>query len=231
MPHERANEKKPEPRDERAASAQFRMRLRAIEELERLHAEVGELAEATRAWSGRSARRRLHEARQAEADLLRVLDFPSWGSFVVFAQDQMLNQLSGRSRPDRSVAQRAPAVPIATDTHAQRSETRAAPAAPVGPPPPEPTEPPDPRLTVVATSVSVPAPESPPSRGEGSSPDLDAMQARMQSLRSEIESALAELGTLRGVAGEIRDQMERATAEVVALRLECVVLKRREQAE
>jgi hypothetical protein len=59
-------------------------RERTLAELQRLHAEVLELSDALGTWSGPGARRRLREAKQAEADLMRVLDFASWDEVVAY---------------------------------------------------------------------------------------------------------------------------------------------------
>jgi hypothetical protein len=61
------------------------LRASTIDSLYELHAEVEAATDAMRTFSGPAARRRLRDAKAAEADLMRVLGFASWEEFIRFA--------------------------------------------------------------------------------------------------------------------------------------------------
>jgi hypothetical protein len=79
-------------------------RERTIAELQRLHAEALKLSESVGTLSGPGVRRRLREAKQAEADLMRVLDFRSWDDVLAYVAEtqapEFIDLPAEDARPD-----------------------------------------------------------------------------------------------------------------------------------
>jgi hypothetical protein len=181
---------------------------RLIAEAEQLHADVEMAAHATTPWSGPAARRRLRAAKNAEADLLRVLGFDSYAE---------LRSVVGRAS-SRPVIDLTETPTVARDSTRTREIERALGAALA-------------EIEVLRTKLvggpgGAPDAVSPPEvvvrAGE--------IEALLGSLVSEIQRAAAEVQELHTVVAQVHELAVDTSARLVLAKLEVFVVARRERA-
>jgi hypothetical protein len=181
---------------------------RLIAEAEQLHADVEMASHATTPWSGPAARRRLRAAKNAEADLLRVLGFDSYAEL-----------LSVVGRPSsRPVIDLTETATVERDSARTREIERALGAALA-------------EIEVLRTKLAggsvVAADTASPSTVVVRAGEIEAL---LGSLVSEIQRAAAEVHDLHALVAEVHELAVDTSAQLILAKLEVLVAARRARA-
>jgi hypothetical protein len=186
------------------------LRESTIIEMHRVHAQAEELAHEVHLTSGRSARRRLREARDAERDLLRVLGFVSYEEFVSVvgtaeAEDVELDdethEVVARERARVRELER-----VLGEANAEIERLRD-------------------RSGLVAAAHPAGTADEKAAAPLAAELTRDIV-AELRALHERLTGVARELETVAGLAGEMRSYTERAIAEAIALRLEVLAARR-----
>jgi hypothetical protein len=184
---------------------------RLIAEAEQLHADVEMASHATTPWSGPAARRRLRAAKNAEADLLRVLGFDSYAE---------LRSVVGRAS-SRPVIDLTETPTVARDSTRTREIERALGAALA-------------EIEVLRTRLgtgSAPAGTADPIPAPAVAPLVGEIERLLGTVVGEIQRAAAEIHELRAVVSEVHELAVDASAQLILAKLEVLVAARRERPE